>query len=307
MVLSAAIERQSVCEYVIYTIAAATAKFVFYFTRSWNHVGSSKRQSKTRNFIARNMKFSASTLLVAAVVPVDAFYPCKLGRSMRIVSDRQPTLLYSDYGEESKGEIAVLDDVDGLGAVVEKKNDLTLSVVSLDASEIPNEDIMQLMVDVEEEATKAAEELMDEECEFDDETGGPKDELCVEGDEREGFRARLKRTIGKTLKAVRGMPESEEDSEEDDDETSFARGDLLEQGWKQRGGSSALRRNAEVWKFALKSVFRVLKPRSMRKKGASDAEVKAAQIEAAEFIRDGLLTLGPTFVKLGQVNPFVYS
>jgi hypothetical protein len=247
------------------------------------------------------MKYSRTTLLVGAVVSADAFHPCKLGRGMRIVSTRQPKLLFLESGEESKGEIAVLDDVDGLGAVIEK-NDLTLSVGSLDVSEIPNEDFMQLMVDVEEEATKAAEELMDEECEFDDETGGPKDELCVEGDVREGFRARLKKTIGKTLKVVRGMPESEEDSDEEDNETSFARGDLLEQGWKQRGGSSALRRNAEVWKFALKSVFRVLKPRSMRKKGASDAEVQAAQIEAAEFIRDGLLTLGPTFVKLGQVN-----
>jgi predicted unusual protein kinase regulating ubiquinone biosynthesis (AarF/ABC1/UbiB family) len=68
-----------------------------------------------------------------------------------------------------------------------------------------------------------------------------------------------------------------------------------------RAKSSALRRNAEVWKFALKSVFRVLKPRKMRKKGASEAEVKEAQIAAAEFIRDGLLDLGPSFVKLGQV------
>lgn len=56
-----------------------------------------------------------------------------------------------------------------------------------------------------------------------------------------------------------------------------------------------------MWKFALQSVFRVLKPRKLRKKGASDEEVKAAQIAAAEFIRDGLLELGPSFVKLGQV------
>ena len=60
-------------------------------------------------------------------------------------------------------------------------------------------------------------------------------------------------------------------------------------------------RNAEVWKFAFQCVFRVLKPRKLRKKGASDEEVKAAQTEAAEFIRDGLLELGPSFVKLGQV------
>eukprot|EP00536_Pseudo-nitzschia_multiseries_P007871 jgi/Psemu1/256645/estExt_Genewise1Plus.C_1900049 len=76
---------------------------------------------------------------------------------------------------------------------------------------------------------------------------------------------------------------------------------MLEEGWFKRGESSALRRNGEVWKFALKCVFRCLKPRSMRKKGATDEEIKQAQIDAATFIRDGLLTLGPTFVKLGQV------
>jgi predicted unusual protein kinase regulating ubiquinone biosynthesis (AarF/ABC1/UbiB family) len=71
---------------------------------------------------------------------------------------------------------------------------------------------------------------------------------------------------------------------------------------EKRAKSSSLRRNAEVWKFALKAVFRVLKPRSMKKKGvATEEEIKQAQIEAATFIRDGLLTLGPSFVKLGQV------
>lgn len=38
----------------------------------------------------------------------------------------------------------------------------------------------------------------------------------------------------------------------------------------------------------------------MRKKGASEEEINAAKSEAAIFIRDGLLRLGPTFVKLGQ-------
>jgi len=51
----------------------------------------------------------------------------------------------------------------------------------------------------------------------------------------------------------------------------------------------------------LKCVFRALKPRKMRKSGAPEEEIKAAQVEAATFIRDGLLELGPTFVKLGQV------
>ena len=71
---------------------------------------------------------------------------------------------------------------------------------------------------------------------------------------------------------------------------------------EERAASSALRRNAEVWKFALKAVFRVLKPRKMRSKGtATEEEIRLAQIEAATFIRDGLLRLGPSFVKLGQV------
>lgn len=70
---------------------------------------------------------------------------------------------------------------------------------------------------------------------------------------------------------------------------------------EMRANSSTLARNAEVWKFALQSVFRVLKPRKLRKKGVSDEDFKAAQIEAAEFIRNGLLELGPSFVKLGQV------
>jgi len=75
----------------------------------------------------------------------------------------------------------------------------------------------------------------------------------------------------------------------------------LEQGWEKRGNSSALRRNAEVWKFALKCVFKALKPRKMRKSGASEEEISEAQTEAATFIRNGLLRLGPSFVKLGQV------
>eukprot|EP00238_Polyblepharides_amylifera_P006966 CAMPEP_0196574902 /NCGR_PEP_ID=MMETSP1081-20130531/4506_1 /TAXON_ID=36882 /ORGANISM="Pyramimonas amylifera, Strain CCMP720" /LENGTH=729 /DNA_ID=CAMNT_0041893047 /DNA_START=269 /DNA_END=2458 /DNA_ORIENTATION=+ len=70
-------------------------------------------------------------------------------------------------------------------------------------------------------------------------------------------------------------------------------GDTLEAGWESRGGRSSLFRNVEVWGFALKSVRRVLKA----KKSGDSAE----KTEAALFIRDGLLRLGPTFVKLGQV------
>ena len=77
---------------------------------------------------------------------------------------------------------------------------------------------------------------------------------------------------------------------------------MLERGWERRGNASAIRRNAEIWRFALKAVFKVLKPRSMKKKGKStEAEITAAKYAAANFIREGLLKLGPSFVKLGQV------
>jgi predicted unusual protein kinase regulating ubiquinone biosynthesis (AarF/ABC1/UbiB family) len=156
----------------------------------------------------------------------------------------------------------------------------------------------QLLADCEAEAELATQELVDDTCEIDEVTGGAADELCLDEQKMTSFRAYLKGTIGKTLQMVRGMPEDEMEAESAE---LAAAGDLLEEGWSSRGNSSSLRRNAEVWKFALKCVFRVLNPRSLKKKGAPEEEVKQAQIDAATFIRDGLLTLGPTFVKLGQV------
>ncbi|GMI39743.1 hypothetical protein TeGR_g645, partial [Tetraparma gracilis] len=106
--------------------------------------------------------------------------------------------------------------------------------------------------------------------------------------------SRFSSAIGSTMSYFRADSPSDADIEK-------TVGELLEQGWESRGSSSALRRNAEVWKFALKCVFKVLAPRKLAKRGAPEAEVLAAKTAAALFIRDGLLTLGPTFVKLGQV------
>mmetsp|Transcript_34146 Transcript_34146/g.82171 ORF Transcript_34146/g.82171 Transcript_34146/m.82171 type:complete len:821 (-) Transcript_34146:133-2595(-) len=200
----------------------------------------------------------------------------------------------------------ILEDADGLGKTV-----TTTATAAMDTTPdatMNEEEVVKLMNAVETEAELLTREIVDEECEIDFEAGGAKDELCVDETKRQRFRTRLKQNIGKTLQLVRGVSRDSveavdiaqtEDSGEDDD-GSYA-GDILEEGWSQRGSKSAIRRNAEIWKFALKCVFRSLKPRSMRKKGASEEEVKEAQVEAATFIRDGLLTLGPTFVKLGQV------
>jgi len=146
---------------------------------------------------------------------------------------------------------------------------------------------------IELEADMAVEEMIDETCEVGDE-GEAVDEVCVNEGKKSGFRNRMKAMIQNSMMSLRS-----DDTEEWDPD--IPEGEILEKGWEKRGNSSALRRNAEVWKFALLCVVKALKPRKLRKKGAADAEIKKAQDEAAVFIRDGLLRLGPTFVKLGQV------
>ncbi|KAL7571548.1 hypothetical protein ACA910_020965 [Epithemia clementina (nom. ined.)] len=159
----------------------------------------------------------------------------------------------------------------------------------------------KLVEEVEKEAEKAVEKMMDELCEVNLETGGPADELCVDEERRTRFRDRFKSIVQRTIHLVRKADRPSDDEVDDADDVEVSEGERLEKGWEKRANASALVRNAEVWNFALKSVFRVLKPRSLKLKGASDEEVKKAQTEAAEYIRDNLLVLGPSFVKLGQV------
>jgi len=221
----------------------------------------------------------------------------------------------SDDDDDDKNDSCsplILEDADGLGVALQEKitvkkeeaiHEAVLeaeieSIVLLNGTVADSDYVEQLMANIEIESEKIIQELVEEECEIDFETGGAADTLCEDEEEMKGFRARFKNRVSKTMQLVRGMPEEVVADTDGDDEMN---GDLLEEGWFKRGESSAIRRNAEVWKFALKCVFRSLKPRSMRKKGASEEEVQQAQIDAATFIRDGLLTLGPTFVKLGQV------
>ena len=224
----------------------------------------------------------------------------------RLLATRLQSEANDSNDKKESSDPVMLEDADGLGvALQEKESEGTEetksdSVVLLNGTVADAEYVEQLMVNVEIESEKIVEELLEEECEVDEETAAPVDSLCEDEEERKGFRAKVKNSIGKTIQLIKGVPKEDVVSMEDDDEEEID-GDMLEEGWFKRGESSALRRNAEVWKFALKSVFRCLKPRSMRKKGASEDEVKQAQIDAATFVRDGLLTLGPTFVKLGQV------
>jgi len=164
-------------------------------------------------------------------------------------------------------------------------------VVTLDDDDV--------MAALEAESELAVSQLMDEECPIDD-------EICTDPTRFDMARSKLKGVIGRTLSMVRSG-----DLEDGDLDGAFGEsvldgeemplGEVLERGWETRGNSSALRRNSEVWKFALKSVFKILGARKLRKKGGTDAEVSAALVEAGEYVRDGCLRLGPTFVKLAQV------
>jgi len=128
----------------------------------------------------------------------------------------------------------------------------------------------------------AAEELVDDSCDIDE------PEVCEDDQKRKLAVGELAGLIGKTLRGAMGKASARELASDDD----------MEAGWAQRGQGSAFKRTTEVWGFLAKAGFRILKAR--KAKGGPEA-VSAAKTEAAEFIRDGLFTLGPTFVKLGQV------
>jgi len=159
-----------------------------------------------------------------------------------------------------------------------------------------------LLAVLEKEMEDMVVDGIDEECVLDPENPGSSidPELCEDPNALQKFKSGMRTVVGSLIKTLRNknVDVSEEDSLFNE---PVPEGELLEQGWEKRGNSSAIRRNAEVWKFALSCVFKALKPRSMRKKGASEEEINAAKTEAANYITDGLLRLGPTFVKLGQV------
>lgn len=216
---------------------------------------------------------------------------------------------------EEKAWKIIKDDMDSpevLSSVNATATAVVLEAVisSANASAVGLEAILDetdLVALIEEEAMNLVDELADDTCEI-DEMGNAVDEICTDESKLAMAKSALKGVVRKTLGLYRtgGDDDLAENSSKDFDIIDFddanvPEGELLEKGWEERGNSSALRRNAEVWKFALSCVFKALKPKKMRKKGASEEEIQEAKTEAATFIRNGLLRLGPSFVKLGQV------
>ncbi|GAX17221.1 aarF domain-containing kinase [Fistulifera solaris] len=293
-----------------------------------------------RTFQPKNGQFPSTLALMASTLD-EAIVEQKTTKDE---PGSNQTAVIESIEETAKAVVeAVSIDAKELEPINETVSDLLENATATAALVLENEDVAEILLleEVELEAEKIAEELVDEECEINPLTGEAKDELCVDEESKQSLRLRMKATIGKTLKLIsRGSLDDDEQEEDDEAEMSAVEsitsstwkskissvmgavrsafgkslkrekeedlsgltdGELLERGWEERANSSSIKRNAEVWKFALKAVFRVLKPRKMRKKGASEEEITKAQVEAAEFIRDNLLRLGPSFVKLGQV------
>jgi hypothetical protein len=139
-------------------------------------------------------------------------------------------------------------------------------------------------VSVGKAINEAAEELVGDSCDVD----AP--EVCEDESKFKAAKRELGALIRKSLFFWQGSATNKDLAETE--------ADSMESGWVQRGQGSAFKRTTEVWGFLARSGLRVVK--AGKTKGTPE-EVSAAKTAAAEFIRDGLFTLGPTFVKLGQV------
>ena len=72
---------------------------------------------------------------------------------------------------------------------------------------------------------------------------------------------------------------------------------FMEGGWAKRGKGSSIVRTIELYSFGIKIILRELKLRKVEDK----AEKSEARKLIAKDLRAGLLELGPTFIKLGQL------
>ena len=72
---------------------------------------------------------------------------------------------------------------------------------------------------------------------------------------------------------------------------------FMEGGWSRRGSGSSILRTIEIYSFCIKIVLRELKLRKVEDKILKSQTRKTI----AADLRQGLLELGPTFIKLGQL------
>ena len=93
----------------------------------------------------------------------------------------------------------------------------------------------RMLAEMEAQAASIVDEMMEEVCEVDETTGGPKDELCVDEVKRSGFRATMKGYVKSMIGSLRQSISSttadvEEEAVETKTPTERLTGDELERG-----------------------------------------------------------------------------
>lgn len=73
--------------------------------------------------------------------------------------------------------------------------------------------------------------------------------------------------------------------------------DYMAASWAKKGTANSVSRTFEIWSFFFKVVTAELKNRKIE----SPEDLRAAQQASARDLKEGLLKLGPTFIKLGQL------
>ena len=107
---------------------------------------------------------------------------------------------------------------------------------------------------------------------------------------REASTRTLKR-MGTKLNPFGGQSTASSDTED------AKQGVFMEGGWAKRGKGSSIVRTFELYSFGIRIILRELKLRKVEDK----AQKSEARKLIAKDLRQGLLELGPTFIKLGQL------
>lgn len=101
--------------------------------------------------------------------------------------------------------------------------------------------------------------------------------------------------VGKSLGTT--MEFHAETEEQQDDDFCDIQEEDISASWAQKGYASALSRTAEIWTFFFRMVTAEMRNRRIKE----PAVLSAARHKQAVRLKEGLLSLGPTFIKLGQL------
>lgn len=199
--------------------------------------------------LVRQQKLQSASFLTAAKIPLDSY--CNIAaanpNSPRSLTILDATVLSEDQAtsattDENAAKNATTTTTLKAGAVAEKK-DVTVTATLTVTSPKPGtiellEKEDKLLQQMEAQAVQIVEEMMDETCEVNLDTGAPLDDICVDEEKKRGFRDTLKGYIKQIGSLVVGRGGDDSDVEAavvaaaEDKPKKTLTGDALEKGCK---------------------------------------------------------------------------